>query len=131
MKTTKHIKILAQKLHTQDSARSNYPQGVESFAEDLEHIKRALLNGTFYVKVDSVASSGMSRVLILGYIRNNKFIRIWHPLILNLAGCNKDGRIGGCGMDMCFHAQYTLFHNLHTNYKQARYQKRMARYNSI
>jgi len=100
-------------------------------AEELTRIKNALLKGRFYCGVDSVSKSGMSRKIRLAYIYRNKLRRITDPYILNLAGCNKDGRISGCGMDMLFHAQYTLFHNLHNSYKQAHYQKRMPSYNNF
>ena len=100
-------------------------------AKDLTQIKNALLNGRFYCGVDSVSKSGMSRKIRLAYIYRNKLRRITNPFILNLAGCDKNGRISGCGMDMLFHAQYTLFQNLHRSYKEAHYQKRMPSYNNF
>ena len=104
---------------------------VDAKANQLNNIKEALLKGRFYVGVNTVSSSGMSRTLSLAYIKNNQLVHITDPEILKLAGCDKNGRISGCGMDMCFHAQYTLFQNLHSNYKQAHYQKRMADYRSL
>ena len=100
-------------------------------AETLTKIKNALLNGRFYAGVKNVSSSGMSRIITLAYIYKNKLHTIRDEQILSLAGCDKNGRISGCGMDMLFHAQYTLFHNLHKTYKQAHYQKRMKRYNNL
>ena len=77
------------------------------------------------------SKSGMSRTIKLAYIYNNKLKTINDPLLLELAGVDKNGRIGGCGMDMLFHAQYNLFINLHRTHKEAHYQKRMARYNDL
>ena len=97
----------------------------------LTQIKNALLNGRFYAGVVSVSRSGMSREIKLAYLYKNKLIKITDPEILKLAGVNSKGRISGCGMDMLFHAQYTLFHNLHDSYKRAHYQRRMKRYREL
>ena len=99
------------------------------YYSELLRIKNALLKGNFYAGVQSVSRSGMSRIIKLGYTYKNKLISIRDPKILALACCDKNGKISGCGMDMLFHAQYTLFHNLHANYKRARYQTRMKNYN--
>ena len=129
--TTKHILALAEKLHAKDAKECSYPISAESYAHILENIKRAMLSGNFYIGVFKVSHSGMSRTLAMGYMHGGKLWAINDPHILKLAGCDRNGRIGGCGMDMLFHAQHTLFHNLHANYKQARYQKRMAQYNLL
>jgi len=100
-------------------------------ATELTRIKNALLKGRFYCGVDSVSKSGMSRKIRLAYIYKNKLRTITDSFILGLAGCDKNGRISGCGMDMLFHAQYTLFQNLHRSYKEAHYQKRMPSYNNF
>jgi hypothetical protein len=137
MKTTKHIKKLAFAMAKEDVKKSNYwtdkdiDKLTEWNAETLTKIKNALLNGRFYAGVKSVSNSGMSRIITLAYIHKNKLYKITDEKILSLAGCNKDGRISGCGMDMLFQAQYTLFNNLHKTYKQAHYQKRMRQYNNI
>ena len=99
--------------------------------EELTRIKNALLRGRFYCGVDSVSKSGMSRKIRLAYIYKNKLRKITDPYILKLAGCDKNGRISGCGMDMLFKAQYNLFQNLHRSYKEAHYQKRMPSYNNL
>jgi len=97
----------------------------------LTRIKNALIKGNYYTRVTSVSKSGMSRTIELAYIYKNKLRKIRDEQILSLAGVSKNGRISGCGMDMLFHAQYTLFNNLHKSYKQAHYQKRMAQYNNL
>lgn len=107
------------------ATRSNY------YYNELTRIKKALLTGRFYAGVMSVSSSGMSRKIKLAYTYKNKLHTIRHEKILALAGCDKDGKIGGCGMDMLFHSQYTLFNKLHRSYKEAKYQTRMKDYNLI
>ncbi len=86
---------------------------------------------TVYCNVETVARSGMSRVIsIWGYCRdengkvmlgpNGEPLRI-HPnysaaLALDwpLAKVGRDGiKVSGCGMDMCFHLVYTLSHVIH------------------
>ena len=137
MKTTKHIINLANGLVSEELKKSNYwtekdrPQLTKWKSEELTRIKNALLKGTFYAGVESVSKSGMSRTIKLAYIYKNKLHKIGDKEILSLAGVSASGRIGGCGMDMLFHAQYTLFQNLHKSYKQAHYQKRMPQYNSL
>jgi hypothetical protein len=98
--------------------------------QELTRIKNALLKGKFYAGVVSVSRSGMSRKIKLAYVYKNELITIRDPKILKLAGVSSNGSISGCGMDMLFHAQYTLFHNLHRNYKRANYQNRLKPYNN-
>ena len=123
MEKNKHIYNLAKSMSDIDYIGYYY--------SELLRIKNALLKGNFYAGVQSVSKSGMSRVIKLGYTYKNKFRSINDPQILALACCDKNGRIGCCGMDMIFHAQYTLFNNLHSSYKRANYQTRMKRYNSL
>ena len=152
MKTTKHIERLAKKLatqsakdhlafyakhltHTFDREKERIAEYTESTAklyrEQLMHIKNAMTGGKYYTRVETVSKSGISRTIAIAYTHGNRLIHICDTLILDLAGVDKNGRIGGCGMDMLFAAQYNLFHSLHGSYKRAHYQKRMARYNSL
>tara|TARA_R100000657_G_C4617797_1_gene68911 strand:+ start:165 stop:572 length:408 start_codon:yes stop_codon:yes gene_type:complete len=134
---TKKIISLAQAEARQTIKNSDFwtekdfDQLTEMKAEELTRIKNALLNGRFYCGVDSVSRSGMSRKIKLAYIYKNRLRKITDPFILDLAGCDKNGKIYGCGMDMLFHSQYTLFQNLHRSYKEAHYQKRMPSYNNL
>ena len=127
MNTTKHIKELAQEL-TKNEELYYIEHSKEYILKELTKIKNALLKGRFYAGVVSVSKSGMSRKIKLAYIYKNELITIRDPKLLRLAGVNSKGSISGCGMDMLFHAQYTLFHNLHTNYKKANYQNRLKPY---
>ena len=97
---------------------------------ELTRIKNALLNGKFYCKVNSVSRSGMSRDVTLAYIYKGRLRTINEKEILELATI-RNNKIGGCGMDMLFHAQYSLFNSLFRTYKEAHYQKRMKAYNTI
>jgi hypothetical protein len=127
MKTTKHIKELSREL-TKNEEPQYRETSKDYILQELTRIKNSLLNGRFYAGVVSVSRSGMSRKIKLAYVYKNELRTIRDPQILKLAGVNKNGSISGCGMDMLFHAQYTLFHNLHTNYKKANYQNRLKPY---
>jgi len=93
------------------AARINKKSGVsdEELSAQLLHTRKALLVGTFYARVLTVAKSGESRTIGLAYKLKNRLIPIDNPVILKLAGCTKTGRIHGGGMDMLFYAQYNLF----------------------
>jgi len=131
MRTTKHITNLAQKIVDEQKGIYMRESAINYLRDELTRIKNALLNGRFYCGVVSVSRSGMSRKIKIGYIYKGKLNLIHNPQILKLAGINKNGNISGCGMDMLFHSQYTLFHNLHTSYKKAHYQRRMKRYREL
>lgn len=127
MNTTKHIKELSREL-TKNEELQYIEHSKEYILKELTKIKNALLKGRFYAGVVSVSRSGMSRKIKLAYIYKNELITIRDPKLLKLAGVSPKGSISGCGMDMLFHAQYTLFQNLHTNYKKANYQNRLKPY---
>ena len=127
MKTTKHIKELSREL-TKNEEPQYRETSKDYILQELTRIKNALLNGRFYAGVVSVSRSGMSRKIKLAYVYKNELRTIRDPKLLKLAGVSSKGSISGCGMDMLFHAQYTLFHNLHTNYKRANYQNRLKPY---
>ncbi len=121
MKTTKHIEALAEKLSSKYSSS-------EDIAEQLNNIKKALLTGKFYASVETVAESGMSRTINLGYVAGGRYISINNTAILDVAGVSSSGRIRGCGMDMLFAAQYNLFQALCPRH---RYQDSMPSYRSL
>lgn len=127
MNTTKHIQKLSEEL-TKNEEPKYRETSKDYILQELTKIKNALLNGRFYAGVVSVSRSGMSRKIKLAYIYKNELITIRDPKLLKLAGVNPKGDIWGCGMDMLFQAQYTLFQNLHTNYKRANYQNRLKPY---
>tara|TARA_R100000654_G_scaffold5838_5_gene15915 strand:+ start:9486 stop:9947 length:462 start_codon:yes stop_codon:yes gene_type:complete len=126
-----HIPNSYDKQNTTEAKEQYLKDSAKYYGAELTRIKKALLNGRFYAGVKSVSSSGMSRTITLAYIYKNKLHTIRDKNILALAGVSANGRIGGCGMDMLFHAQYTLFNNLHRSYKEANYTKRLKQYNNI
>ena len=127
MNTTKHIEKLSEEL-TKNEEPKYRETSKDYILQELTKIKNALLNGRFYAGVISVGSSGMSRKIKLAYIYKNELITIRDPKILKLAGVSPKGNISGFGMDMLFHAQYTLFQNLHKSHKRANYQNRLKPY---
>lgn len=129
----KHLIKLAEKFVAADLKRydwmkeSNKQSYIDSYVKELKAVRSALLNGCFYTGVESVSASGMSRIIKIGYIADNKLYMVRDELY-QLAGCDKNHRISGCGMDKLFHAQYNLFQALCPN---MRYQDKMKRYNSL
>lgn len=122
----KHLMDLAENIAKKDGYTS-----VAWIYNQLAGLKKAMLNGKYYTRVDSVSKSGASRIISIAYIEKDELHHITHPGILYLAGCDSKGRIRGCGMDMLFAAQYNLFIQLHKSYKGAHYQKRMKEYNEM
>ena len=137
MKKTKHILKLAEKFAKENIEDSNLFTEkdlnwlVDSYATELTRIKNAMLKGTFYAGVISVSSTGMSRKIRMAYIYKNQLYKIRDAQYLALAGCDKNGRISDCDMDMLYDAQTKLFVNLHSSYKEANYSKRMKTYNDL
>lgn len=133
MKTTKHIIKLATEIAKNDIKQSSYYTEkdlkwlIETNVKDLTEVKEALLKGRYYTCVTSVSSSGMSRTIKIKYIKNNKLHRVSND-IYKIAGCDKNQRIQGCGMDMLFHAQYNIFRTLCPNMD---YSKKMKQYNNL
>lgn len=127
----KHINHAYEKENTTQAKEKYFKDSVVHYANELTRIKNALLKGKFYCGVESVSKTGMSRKIKLGYIYKNKLFFINDPKILSMACVDKNNRIYGCGMDMLFHAQYSLFHALHSNRKQANYQKRLTNYHTL
>ena len=107
--------------------KENFAEYVKYELTELLAVREALLTGTYYTCVDSVAKSGMSRTIRIKYIKDNVLHNVTDA-VYRLAGCDKNRRISGCGMDMLFHAQYNLFVQLCPD---LRYQSDMQRYNSL
>jgi len=121
----KHIYEIAKSLYEyRDDIHS-----VASLQDHLIYVRNAILKGRFYIGVRSVAKSGMSRELAMAYVDKKYGVlqEVW-PAVYSLAGCDKNKRIKGCGMDMCFAAQYELFQIL---CPKMRYQDKMPSYNHL
>lgn len=116
-----HIYELAKTL----SESSPDVRSVESLQDHLIDVRKAILKGRFYMGVRSVAKSGMSRTIAMALVdKYGELQEVW-PAVYSLAGCDKNNRIKGGGMDMCFAAHYNLFQNLCPD---MRYQDKMPRY---
>lgn len=128
-----HLTAIAEKIVAADYKqyswmnKEHHANYVQSELKELVAVKTALLSGHYYTGVVSVAKSGMSRIIKIAYIENNKLCGV-SDSVYKMAGCDKNHRISGCGMDMLFHAQYNLFVTLCPEYK---YQDMMQRYNSL
>lgn len=118
----KYLVELAEKIAKDDI----YISAEYAYSVLLE-VRKALLKGRYYTGVESVSKSGMSRVIAIRWIKDNELY--YAPdFIYKLAGCDRNNRIGGCGMDMLFAAQYNLFQSLCPRH---RYQDSMQRYRSL
>lgn len=94
----------------------NLGGGQKGYAARQEYIKSVLREmikpgDTVYTNVNSVSSSGMSRNISCYIVKSGKIRNIDH-LVSDACGVSegKHGglQISGCGMDMCFHAVYSL-----------------------
>lgn len=126
----KYIQALALQLENQDKreTETEWYTSAETFEEVLMDLRTALLKDRYYTSVLKVSKSGMSRTIAIAYIKNNELYRLGNKHILALACVNKNGRIEGTGMDMLFHAQYTLFRYVCPNHDHT---KSMTRYRSL
>lgn len=96
--------------------------------KELRNLRSALLNNRYYTRVDTVSKSGMSRIVVAAYLKDNKMHRVLPCILTFLGGADKNGRVHGCGMDMLFSTQYNLFMGVCPRLK---YQDKMTRYNLI
>ena len=128
MKTIKSTLLSLAKEMTTEDLKTGYsltPDKLDAMnLSELKEVRKALLKGRFYMGVESVSSSGMSRIIKIKFIDNNKLHGVTDS-IYKLAGCDKNHRISGCGMDMLFAAQYNLFQALCSD---KTYQKDMPNY---
>ncbi len=95
---------------------------VEQFENDARSYISAIKDGRMINSIGSVSSSGMSRTMKFLSCEPSKdggkfWYRQYSCLFLSLGfsqvRTNRDYfRIGGCGMDMVFHTNYTIIHKL-------------------
>lgn len=98
-------------------------QRVEMVEQELGDLLQAMKEGRYYTRVESVAKSGLSRIISIAYVKDNEIHGV-PDYVYKMAGCDKNRRIKGCGMDMLFAAQHNLWYNL----TDEAYQDNMARY---
>lgn len=127
-----HMQAIAEANFKRDSkvysfiTEANKQDYIDSDFVHMVNVLEALCSGNMYLGVQSVAKSGMSRIIKIAYIKDNKLHNV-NDFIYRLAGCDKNHRISGCGMDMLFAAQYNLFKSL----TDKRYQDHMKSYNNL
>jgi hypothetical protein len=96
----------------------------EQFYEDALRYIKAIREGRVICSIGSVAASGMSRTikfLECSYNKTSRSYRYYNFFaFFEKLGFTADKnryrdyfRIGGCGMDMIFHTNYTIMHRLH------------------
>jgi hypothetical protein len=95
----------------------------EQFISDAKRYLLAIKKGIMINSIGSVSSSGMSRTIKFLAPEYNKyskryqycnFYAFFKALGFNEArGKEHYFSIGGCGMDMIFHTNYTIIHKLH------------------
>lgn len=93
---------------------------LDNFIQDAKNYINAIRTGRMLCIIESVSKSGMSRVIKFHSCEKGKN-RYWYRqyraffIVLGYSEVkNSDGfRINGCGMDMVFHTNYTIIHNLY------------------
>ena len=94
----------------------------EQFANDAKRYIKAIKERRMVCIIDSVSSSGTSRVLRFLAPEKNTTYKTYNyqnffSFFISLGfskAKNGDGfRVSGCGMDMIFHTNHTIIHKLH------------------
>lgn len=95
----------------------------DRFISDAKRYLNAIKKGTMINSIGSVSSSGMSRTIKFLAPEYNKYTKRYQycnffQFFKALGFSEARGKehyflIGGCGMDMIFHTNYTIIHKLH------------------
>lgn len=94
----------------------------EQFLKDALQYIKAIKERRMLCNIISVSNSGMSRnIKFMSCEKNNtRKNEYWHSnynclfIALGYTRVNDGFRINGCGMDMVFHTNYSIIHNLKT-----------------
>jgi hypothetical protein len=93
---------------------------VEDFVSDAKTYIKAIKQSRMVCTIESVSSSGMSRVLKFNSCEGKagKFNYRSYSLLFKTLGYKQARNswgftVSGCGMDMVFHTNYTIIHQLH------------------
>lgn len=99
--------------------KNDYPMERNSFIDHALRYIYAISQGRMICSIGSVSKSGMSRTikfLEMSKGENKHFLYNFYQFFDALGYTKiKDSdyfRIGGCGMDMIFHTNYTIIHDL-------------------
>lgn len=97
---------------------------VERFVDDAEDYIKAIKEGRMINSIGHVSSSGMSRSIKFVSMEKSKhnkqfYVKNFFQLFKALGYTESRARehyftIGGCGMDMIFHTNYSIIHRLHS-----------------
>ena len=93
---------------------------IDQFTESAKRYIKAIKQGRVICNIESVSSSGMSRNLKFmecnGTIKKGFYFANFFKLFKDLGYTNAKNsnafRVSGCGMDMVFHTNYTIMHQL-------------------
>jgi hypothetical protein len=94
--------------------------GIDSFIDNANAYIKAIKQGRMLNSIDTVSKSGMSRTLkfVSCEVLNNKghfrnYFTLFKTLGYSPAGQRSNYfRVNGCGMDMVFHTNYSIIHQL-------------------
>ena len=95
---------------------------IENFISDAQNYIKAITERRMLCVIEKVSNSGMSRNIKFHSCEksNNEnsfyyrqYIRLFEILGYTPVKNSDSFRIGGCGMDMIFHTNYTIIHRLH------------------
>ena len=118
-KQDKILKAISENKDLQKNFKKLYSFTNEEFLNNAKRYIKAVKDGRMFCVIESVSASGMSRVLDFKEMNGNKKegFRIYNFNALFVAlgfqsVKNSGFRVNGCGMDMVFHTNYTIIHNL-------------------
>lgn len=101
----------------QKAIDNNTYYSVEQFESDAKQYIKAIKEGRVIVAITSISKSGMSRKMKFTAYQNNAdnergYYRQFNSMFEALGFKVKDYElvIGGCGMNMVFHVNYTTMH---------------------
>jgi hypothetical protein len=124
MQTTEQTPTVLKDKELQKRIEKMDYYNVDSFKSDAKRYIKAIQDNRMVCLIKSVSSSGMSRTIKFCAPEKNKynkgrfqycnFYQFFKAMGYNESR-SKDScfTIGGCGMDMIFHTNYTIIHRLH------------------
>ena len=123
MKTQTVLKAINNDKQILKSIEKLNHYSIEQFVSDAKRYIKAIKSGTMINSIGSVSSSGMSRTIKFVAPEYNKYIKRYQYCnfyaffkVLGYSEARSKDHyfsIGGCGMDMIFHTNYTNIHKLH------------------
>lgn len=109
-----------QKITNEYNKKASYPIHFTDFIDNAERYIKAIKEGRMLCKIASVSASGMSRTIAFkemdgsdGRYYINNFYLFFCVLGYSKVKDTDYFRINGCGMDMIFHTNYSIIHQLH------------------